>query len=114
MVITLNEIAKMEPVVAMQMKLQATFGLRVEESFLLRPAESIRQDGLLNVTRGTKGSRARIVSIELQQSVEKAEIKRHRKAMYQIVAAAGHSRPRKANAYLSSYNSCCAREVRRN
>ncbi|TCK32504.1 integrase-like protein [Paraburkholderia sp. BL8N3] len=174
----LNEIAQTDPVVAMQLKLQAAFGLRVEESFLLRPKESVRRDGLLSVTRGTKGGRDRVVPMELQKSVlvegmqycntltgstipdgytktqwknhyydvlkrygvtkaglgvtshglrheylqqmyekltgvpapvkgtgEKADIKSHREAMRQVVAAAGHSRRRKANAYLASYNS---------
>jgi integrase len=174
----LDGIAKTEPVVAMQLKLQAAFGLRVEESFLLRPKGSTRGDGLLSVTRGTKGGRDRMVPMELQTVVleeamqycntltgstipdgytknrwknhyydvlkrygvtkaglgvtshglrheylqqmyrkltgvaapikgtgEKADIKSHREAMLQVVAAAGHSRPRKANAYLASYNS---------
>ena len=174
----LNEIAQTDPVVAMQLKLQAAFGLRVEESFLLRPKESVRRDGLLSVTRGTKGGRDRLVPMELQKSVlveamqycntltgstipdgytktqwknhyydvlkrygvtkaglgvtshglrheylqqmyekltgvpapvkgtgEKADIKSHREAMRQVVAAAGHSRRQKANAYLASYNS---------
>ncbi|WP_321794613.1 integrase domain-containing protein [Caballeronia sp. J97] len=174
----LTAIAQTDPVVAMQLKLQAVFGLRVEESFLLRPRESVRRDGLLSVTRGTKGGRDRVVPMELQTSVleeamqycntlsgstipdgytktqwknhyydvlkrygvtkaglgvtshglrheylqqmykkltgvaapikgtgEKADIKSHREAMLQVVAAAGHSRPRKANAYLASYNS---------
>lgn len=174
----LNEIAQTEPVVTMQLKLQAAFGLRVEESFLLRPKESVRRDGLLSVTRGTKGGRDRVVPMELQMSVleeamqycnsftgstipdgytktqwknhyyevlkrygvtkaalgvtshglrhqflqqmyekltgvaapikgtaEKADIKRHRDAMKQVVEAAGHSRADKANAYLARYNS---------
>jgi integrase len=173
-----NEIAQTDPVVAMQLKLQAAFGLRVEESFLLRPKEPVRRDGLLSVTRGTKGGRDRVVPMELQKTVlkeamqycntltgstipdgytktqwknhyydvlkrhgvtkaglgvtshglrhqflqqmyeqltgvaapvkgtgEKADIKVHREAMRQVVAAAGHSRPRKANAYLASYSS---------
>jgi integrase len=65
----LNAIAKTDPVVAMQLKLQAAFGLRVEESFLLRPKESVRRDGLLSVTRGTKGGRDRVVPMELQLNV---------------------------------------------
>lgn len=173
----LNAIAQTDPVVAMQLKLQAAFGLRVEESFMLRPKESARRDGLLSVTRGTKGGRDRVVPMELQASVleeamqycntltgstipdgytknrwknhyydvlkrygvtkaglgvtshglrheylqqmykklagvaapikgtgEKADIKSHREAMRQVVEAAGHSRPDKANAYLARYN----------
>jgi integrase len=173
----LEAIAKADPVVVMQLKMQAAFGLRVEESFLLRPKESVRRDGLLSITRGTKGGRDRVVPMELQRSVleeamqycnsltgstipdgytktqwrnryydvlkrhgvtkaglgvtshgvrhgylqqmyerltgvpapvkgtgERADIKSHRDAMLQVVAAAGHSRRRKANAYLGSYN----------
>ncbi|GJH30576.1 integrase domain-containing protein [Caballeronia novacaledonica] len=65
----LEEIAKTEPVVAMQMKLQAAFGLRVEESFLLRPKDAVRKDGKLNVVHGTKGGRARVVPIEFKMDV---------------------------------------------
>ncbi|SAK98666.1 Fis family transcriptional regulator [Caballeronia glebae] len=174
----INEIAGTEPVVAMQLKLQAAFGLRVEESFLLRPRESVRRDGLLSVTRGTKGGRDRLVPILFQIDVleeamkycntltgstipdgctkkqwknhyydvlkrhgvtkaglgvtshglrhqylqqmyemltgvpapvkvtgEKADIKLHREALKQVVEAAGHSRPSKANAYIASFNS---------
>ena len=65
----IEEIAKTDPNVAVQLKLQAAFGLRVEESFLLRPGEAVRDDELLSVTRGTKGGRARAVPIELKISV---------------------------------------------
>ena len=65
----INEIAVTHPNVAVQLKLQAAFGLRVEESFLLRPEEAVRDDSLLNVTRGTKGGRERIVPIELKLAV---------------------------------------------
>ncbi|WP_250508132.1 integrase domain-containing protein [Caballeronia sp. GAFFF3] len=65
----LEEIARTEPVIAMQMKLQAAFGLRVEESFLLRPKDAVRKDGKLNVVHGTKGGRARVVPIEFKMDV---------------------------------------------
>ncbi|MFM0123346.1 MULTISPECIES: integrase domain-containing protein [Paraburkholderia] len=65
----IEEIAKTDPRVAVQLKLQAAFGLRVEESFLLRPAEAVRNDGLLSVTRGTKGGRDRAVPIDFKFSV---------------------------------------------
>jgi integrase len=72
----IEEIAKTDPRVAVQLKLQAAFGLRVEESFLLRPAEAVRNDGLLSVTRGTKGGRDRAVPIDFKFSVleEAAEL----------------------------------------
>lgn len=65
----INEIAVTHPNVAVQLKLQAAFGLRVEESFLLRPEEAVRDDNLLNVSRGTKGGRERVVPIELKVAV---------------------------------------------
>ncbi|MFM0136417.1 integrase domain-containing protein [Caballeronia grimmiae] len=57
------EIAHTDKYVAVQLRLQLTFGLRVEESFLLRPLESVGDDGMLRVTRGTKGGRNRVVPI---------------------------------------------------
>ncbi|OUL87825.1 integrase domain-containing protein [Paraburkholderia hospita] len=59
----IKEISVTDANVAVQLKLQAAFGLRVEESFLLRPAEAVRDDGFLSVTRGTKGGRDRLVPI---------------------------------------------------
>jgi integrase len=59
----LAEIAQTDLHVAVQLKLQVAFGLRVEESFLLRPVESMHEDGQLRVTRGTKGGRDRVVPI---------------------------------------------------
>lgn len=64
----IEEIAATDLNVAVQLKLQAAFGLRVEESFLLRPEEAVRKDGLLDVTRGTKGGRDRVVPIEFKLS----------------------------------------------
>ena len=54
---------------AMQMKLQVAFGLRVEESFLLRPKDAVRKDGKLSVVHGTKGGRARVVPMEFKMDV---------------------------------------------
>ncbi|CAN7719242.1 integrase domain-containing protein [Paraburkholderia hospita] len=59
----LEEIAQTCPHTAVQLKLQAAFGLRIEESFMLRPAEAARDPRLLAVTRGTKGGRPREVPI---------------------------------------------------
>ncbi|ABO59971.1 integrase domain-containing protein [Burkholderia vietnamiensis] len=58
------EIASTCPYTAVQLKLQAAFGLRVEESFMLRPVEAVRDARTLDVTRGTKGGRPREVPIE--------------------------------------------------
>jgi hypothetical protein len=44
------------------------------------------------------------VAAPIKGTGEKADIKSHREAMLQVVSAAGHSRRRKANAYLASYN----------
>jgi integrase len=60
----IGEIAQTCPHTAVQLKLQAAFGLRIEESFMLRPAEAARNPRLLAVTRGTKGGRPREVPIE--------------------------------------------------
>ncbi|WP_321810271.1 MULTISPECIES: integrase domain-containing protein [unclassified Burkholderia] len=60
----IEEIAQTCPYTAVQLKLQAAFGLRVEESFMLRPAEAVRDPHMLAVTRGTKGGRPREVPIE--------------------------------------------------
>jgi integrase len=59
----INEIARSCPHTAVQLKLQAAFGLRVEESFMLRPVEAVRHQRMLAVTRGTKGGRPREVPI---------------------------------------------------
>ncbi|MDQ7979972.1 integrase domain-containing protein [Paraburkholderia sp. SARCC-3016] len=60
----IDEIAQTCPYTAVQLKLQAAFGLRIEESFMLRPAEAARNPRMLEVTRGTKGGRPREVPIE--------------------------------------------------
>ncbi|MDN7934557.1 integrase domain-containing protein [Burkholderia metallica] len=60
----IEEIAQTCPYTAVQLKLQAAFGLRVEESFMLRPLEAVRDPHNLAVTRGTKGGRPREVPIE--------------------------------------------------
>jgi integrase len=75
----IEEIAATDRRVAVQLKLQAAFGLRVEESFLLRPAEAVRDDGLLSVTRGTKGGRDRTVPIDVKLEVllEAAKLSNH-------------------------------------
>lgn len=63
------EIALSCPYVAVQLKLQAAFGLRIEESFMLRPLEAVRDGGVLSVTRGTKGGRPREVTIDAKFAV---------------------------------------------
>jgi integrase len=65
----IEEIAKTCPYTAVQLKLQAAFGLRIEESFMLRPAEAVRDPQMLGVTRGTKGGRPREVPIESKMAV---------------------------------------------
>jgi integrase len=60
----IEQIALTCPHTAVQLKLQVAFGLRIEESFMLRPAEAARNPQLLAVTRGTKGGRPREVPIE--------------------------------------------------
>jgi integrase len=49
--------------VAIQIELQAAFGLRAQESMMLRPVECVRLSGHLHVVDGTKGGRPRVVPI---------------------------------------------------
>lgn len=70
-------IAKIErddPHVAIQLKLQAAFGLRLEESFSLPIRKTItnmlkRADGKIVVDKGTKGGRRREVPIQVREAV---------------------------------------------
>jgi integrase len=73
-VATIAAIAAEEPNVALQLKLQAAFGLRVEESFMLRPEEAARNKDFLHVTRGTKGGRDRVVPMEFKVAVLKEAV----------------------------------------
>ncbi|AAP86078.1 Integrase domain-containing protein (plasmid) [Cupriavidus necator H16] len=50
--------------VALQLKLEAAFGLRAMESWRLRPALDVLPSGMLHVHDGTKGGRPRRVPIE--------------------------------------------------
>ncbi|AEA65835.1 helix-turn-helix domain-containing protein [Burkholderia gladioli] len=172
----IEEISRTCPYTAVQLKLQAAFGLRIEESFMLRPLEAVRDSRTLDVTRGTKGGRPRQVPIERKIAIleeaarlsngvtgstipagrtlkqwrdwyyyvlakhgvtkngigvtshglrheylqmlyeEVAEVPApikgsaarpdpaaHAEAKRRVVVAAGHSRPSKANAYLSTF-----------
>jgi integrase len=68
------EVEQDDPHVAMQLKLQAAFGLRIEESFSLPIAKTIQLmlkngDGRFIVDKGTKGGRPREVPVQLQMHV---------------------------------------------
>jgi integrase len=52
--------------VAMQVELQAAFGLVAKESMLLRPLQCLRVSGHLHVIDGTKGGRPRVVPIDAE------------------------------------------------
>ena len=65
----IEQVGSTDANVAVQLKLQAAFGLRVEESFLLRPQDAVRSQDFLNVTHGTKGGRARFVPLEFKYAV---------------------------------------------
>lgn len=171
------EIASTCPRTAVQLRLQAAFGLRIEESFMLQPVRAVNDiDMLLEVTRGTKGGRDRVVPIEekyavleaaarlanpltgstvpadrtlkqwrnwyyyvlerhgitksglgvtshglrhqylqevyekwagvaapVKQAGKRPDAERHSQAIRRVVEAAGHSRPTKANAYISTF-----------
>ncbi|MEC5407906.1 integrase domain-containing protein [Paraburkholderia sp. MPAMCS5] len=56
--------------VAIQVELQAAFGLRAQESMLLRPLQCLRVSGHLQVIDGTKGGRPRIVPIDAEWQYE--------------------------------------------
>lgn len=51
------------PWVAVAMLAQAAFGLRRKEAICLRPAADYGGDGLLHISRGTKGGRYRVVPL---------------------------------------------------
>jgi len=52
--------------VAIQVEPQAAFGLRAQESILLRPLQCLRVSGHLHVIDGTKGGRSRVVPIDAE------------------------------------------------
>jgi integrase len=65
------EIAETDPRVAVQLKLQAVFGLRIEESFLMPIEKTIREHlrtggKRVVVDKGTKGGRRREVPVDLR------------------------------------------------
>lgn len=171
------QIAEEHPRVAVQMKLQAAFGLRIEESFSLKIRSALLNLDTLQVVDGTKGGKKRVVPLQLQLDVlreaaalvdpvsgsttpanysiarwrhhyyggmrkygvfKKGEgitshglrhgwmqayykllsgvdapvkggipqdLEAHRQAILEVVEAAGHSRPRKSGAYLSTVRS---------
>ncbi len=63
------EIAAEEPRVAVQLKLQAAFGLRIEESFALKISTALRNLDTLRVADGTKGGRKREVPVQLRLAI---------------------------------------------
>ncbi|MFJ4291261.1 integrase domain-containing protein [Cupriavidus sp. NPDC089707] len=63
------EIAKTDKHVAVQLKLQAAFGLRIEESWSLKIATALKNLDTLRVVDGTKGGRKREVPVRLQLEV---------------------------------------------
>jgi integrase len=56
-------LARRDRWVSIQIELQSAFGLRVQESMMLRPVECVRLSGHLQVIHGTKGGRPRVVPI---------------------------------------------------
>lgn len=62
-------IAKDDAHVAVQLKLQAAFGLRIEESWSLKIATALKNLDTLRVVDGTKGGREREVPVRLRLEV---------------------------------------------
>lgn len=62
----IEEIGRTDAHVAIQLKLEAAFGLRAQESWRLRPARDTLPSGYLFVRDGTKGGRPRQVKIEFE------------------------------------------------
>jgi hypothetical protein len=65
----IETIAQSEPHVAVQLKIQAAFGLRRKESFEFKVHRAIKDIETLRVEDGTKGGRPRDVPIQLRLSV---------------------------------------------
>ncbi|MGT2460216.1 integrase domain-containing protein (plasmid) [Cupriavidus basilensis] len=61
----LRKIEQSDRHVAMQLKLQAAFGIRAKESFMLKPHQ-VTAEGKLAVVDGTKAKRRRAVKIEFE------------------------------------------------
>lgn len=59
----IEAVARTDATVAMQLELQYAFGLRAQEAMMLRPHQDDHTHWL-NVSRGTKGGRQRVVPIE--------------------------------------------------
>ena len=65
--VLIDKLRKVDPIVAMQLELQWGFGLRVEESMLLRPAQAFMEalDRLtVHIEYGTKGGRPRETTVD--------------------------------------------------
>lgn len=63
----IGAVARMDRAVALQLELQWAFGLRVEESFLLRPGQALAEAlgrYAIRVEHGTKGGRPRDVGLD--------------------------------------------------
>ena len=78
-----QRVAARDPVVALQLRLQAAFGLRAQEAMLLRPHQADRGE-VLEVNWGTKGGRPRQVPI-------RTEAQRHLLAAARALAPQPHS-----------------------
>lgn len=89
----IERVSRLDRVVAMQLELQWALGLRVEESFLLRPVQALRQAlerERVRVEHGTKGGRPREVSLDEVVQVEVLS-----RAADLAVSASGTMIPRK-------------------
>jgi Integrase/Bacterial regulatory protein, Fis family len=63
-------VADKNPWVAVQLELQAAFGLQAEESMLLHPLQCLRVSGHLQVVDGTRTGRPRVVPVDARWQYE--------------------------------------------
>jgi Integrase/Bacterial regulatory protein, Fis family len=68
--VVIARLADKDPRVAVQLELQAAFGLQAEESMLLHPLQCLRLSGHLQVVDGTRTGRPRVVPIDARWQYE--------------------------------------------
>lgn len=94
----ITEIAGTDRHVALQLKLEAAFGLRAKESWRLRPLQDVLPSGHLHAVDGTKGGRPRKVPIEFTWQydllIEVAELASHTNPEHGTLIPRAYTLPR--------------------